>query len=136
MTDKEFAAIRTKLDLTQRQMAGLLGKSLRAVQSFEQGWRRVPENIERQLLYLIYMKDLEQVDLQPCWEVLNCPEVKRNRCPAYKFKTGSSCWLINGTICQGTPHSSWTEKLQNCRKCPVFNPVIALLKQKYNIDAP
>ena len=33
MDGKEFAAIRSKLEMTQKQMAELLGRSLRAVQS-------------------------------------------------------------------------------------------------------
>jgi len=34
-------------------MAQLLGTSLKAIQSFEQGWRNIPVHIERQMLFLL-----------------------------------------------------------------------------------
>jgi DNA-binding XRE family transcriptional regulator len=48
----EFSIIRKHLGKTQRQISDLLGVSLKAVQSFEQGWRAVPVHVERQLFYL------------------------------------------------------------------------------------
>ncbi|MFH1488783.1 MAG: hypothetical protein ABII06_07765 [Pseudomonadota bacterium] len=42
MTKKEFSIIRGHLGKTQAQMAHLLGVSLKAIQSFEQGFRKVP----------------------------------------------------------------------------------------------
>ena len=56
MDKKEFSQIRRKLGKTQTQMAQLLGTSPKAIQSFEQGWRRVPVHIERQVLFLIALK--------------------------------------------------------------------------------
>ena len=129
MDGKEFAAIRSKLEMTQKQMAELLGRSLRAVQSFEQGWRKVPENIERQLLYLVFMKEMRGKSLIPCWELKNCPMEKRDNCPAWEFNTGQLCWFINGTICQGKAPQHWDEKLASCRLCPVFDPVNNLLQK-------
>ena len=37
-------------------MAQILGSSLKAVQSFEQGWRKIPVHVERQMLFLLAMK--------------------------------------------------------------------------------
>jgi len=129
MDGKEFAAIRSKLEMTQKQMAELLGRSLRAVQSFEQGWRKIPENIERQLLYLVFMKEMKGKSLAPCWEQKNCPVEKRGNCPAWEFNTGQLCWFINGTICQGKTPKDWDEKLASCRLCRVFDPVNDLLQK-------
>ena len=42
MDSKEFSYIRQKLNKTQKQMAQLLGTSIKAVTSYEQGWRTVP----------------------------------------------------------------------------------------------
>lgn len=108
-------------------MAELLGISLRSVQSFEQGWRKIPTNIERQILYLVSMKDTREEPLKPCWEVEDCPLEKRNQCPAWEFNTGHVCWFINGTICQGKSHRNWDEKMKFCRECAVFRPVNSLL---------
>ena len=128
MESKEFGAIRLKLRITQKEMAGLLGKSLRSVQSFEQGWRNIPEHIERYILYLVYMRQLGENSLEPCWEMNSCPMEKRERCPAWEFNTGRLCWFINGTICQGKVHRTWDEKMGYCRKCRVFEPVNRLLE--------
>ena len=39
---KESSAARQYLGKTQSQMAQVLGVSLKAIQSFEQGWRNIP----------------------------------------------------------------------------------------------
>ena len=56
MDHREFQVSRQKLGKTQKQLAGLLGTSLKAIQSFEQGWRTVPAHVERQTLFLLAMK--------------------------------------------------------------------------------
>ena len=128
VNNREFTSIRHNFDKTQKQMAELLGISLRSVQSFEQGWRKIPTNIERQILYLVFMKDAKRATLKPCWEIEACPLDKREKCPAWEFKTGYLCWFINGTICQGKAHRNWDEKMKFCRECPVFQPVRLLLE--------
>jgi len=128
MDNKEFISFRLKLNTTQKQMAELIGKSLRAVQSFEQGWRKIPENIERQLLYLVFMKEMKGKPLVPCWELRECSPEKKEKCPAWKFNTGHMCWFINGTICQGKAHRDWYEKVRFCLICEAFKPVNLLLR--------
>jgi DNA-binding XRE family transcriptional regulator len=49
MDNKEFHSFRRRFQKTQKQMSHLLGTSPKAVQSFEQGWRKVPRYIERQM---------------------------------------------------------------------------------------
>ena len=56
MDQKEFHSLRKKLQKTQKQMAQLLGTSLKAVQSLEQGWRKVPVHVDRQSLFLQALK--------------------------------------------------------------------------------
>ena len=68
MTRQEFAHIRKKLDKTQKQLSELLGTSLKAVHSYEQGWRNIPPHVERQLFFLVAMRRGEnQKDRKPCW---------------------------------------------------------------------
>ncbi|MDH3720234.1 MAG: helix-turn-helix domain-containing protein, partial [Desulfobacteraceae bacterium] len=49
MDSEEFAIFRKKLSKTQKQMASLLGVSIKAIHSYEQGWRSVPPHVERQM---------------------------------------------------------------------------------------
>ena len=51
----EFSKIRGILGKTQKKLAQLLWVSVKAIQSFEQGWREIPPHIERQMLFLYIM---------------------------------------------------------------------------------
>ena len=120
MDKKQFCAFRRNIQKTQKQMAQLLGTSLRGVQSFEQGWRKVPVHIERQMLFLGALKNKTNREILPCWEIRGCPLPLRQACPAWEFKVGQFCWFINGTICRGKPQESWSKKMNFCRRCPMF----------------
>ncbi len=120
MNKKEFSDIRHLLGKTQMQMAQLLGISLKAVQSFEQGWRKIPIHTERQSLLLLALKESRVNRKSPCWTVKHCPIETRRKCPAWEFSAGQLCWLINGTNCQGEAQRSWVSKMKICRKCEVF----------------
>ncbi|MCF8031167.1 MAG: helix-turn-helix domain-containing protein [Desulfohalobiaceae bacterium] len=117
MENQEFATFRKRLGKTQKQLAQLLGTSVKAVHSYEQGWRSIPQHVERQLLFLVTRKSGMQKELQPCWEVMNCPPEQVEDCPAWEFQVGTLCWFINGTICNGYVHSDWKEKMKVCRTC-------------------
>ena len=51
MDSKEFKKLRKKIDKTQKQMAQLLGVSVKAVHSYEQGWRNISPHVERQMFF-------------------------------------------------------------------------------------
>ena len=124
MDKKEFSQIRHYLGKTQNQLAQLLGSSPKAVQSFEQGWRRISVHAERQMLFLLALKDYSRQKNRPCWRIRNCPkEIERN-CPAWEFRAGYLCWFINGTICQGKVQASWQNKMKLCRQCEVFRSLL------------
>jgi len=55
----ELSQIRHHLGKTQWQMAQLLGAFLKALESFEQGWRNIPVHIERQALLLMAFKSFQ-----------------------------------------------------------------------------
>ena len=129
MNKQEFSYFRKKLHKTQKEMAQLLGRSIKAIHSYEQGWRVIPVDVERQI-YFLTARTLGNIDKQkPCWRILKCPPNKKKNCPAWEFKSGRFCWFINGTICHGAPQKNWKEKIDLCKKCEVFS---SLLKQ---IDA-
>ena len=116
--------IRCFLGKSQAQMAQLLGVSSRAVQSFEQGWRKVPAHNERQLLFLLYMKQLPIVEKESCWDIKACDLEVRRKCPAWEFQAGHLCWFINGTVCEGKVQETWKKKMKLCRQCKVFQPLL------------
>jgi DNA-binding XRE family transcriptional regulator len=120
MEKSEFSDIRRHLGKTQIQMARLLGVSLKAIQSFEQGYRKVPMHVERQLLFLLAHSGSPYKNNTPCWKIKNCPLTKRQNCPAWEYKLGHICWFINGTICDGEAKENWQEKMELCRNCEIF----------------
>ena len=130
MKEREFSAIRWYLGKTQSQMAQLLGVSYKAIQSFEQGWRNIPVHTERQILFLLAMKESPKENRRVCWEIRKCRMENRRNCPAWEFHAGRFCWFINGTICQGRTQESWQKKMKICRRCKVFQSIFPYLKTK------
>jgi DNA-binding XRE family transcriptional regulator len=125
MDKKEFSKIRAHLGKAQKQMAQLLGVSLKAIQSFEEGWRKIPVHNERQTFFLLALKKDILSDDSPCWSIKKCPQEIREKCPAWEFNAGQICWFINGTFCQGQAQISWKKKMQMCRKCGIFKTVLS-----------
>ena len=123
MESNEFKSFRKKLNKTQKQMSQLLGTSLKAIHSYEQGWRTIPPAVERQLFFLISRISNRPKPNQQCWRIKKCPTEQKKKCPAWEFKSGNLCWFINGTICEGDVHKNWKEKMKICRSCEVFNNI-------------
>jgi len=120
MDDKEFLRARKILEKTQKQLAELLGASIKAVHSYEQGWRTVPAHVERQVFFLLARKGVPSSNSKACWTVKKCPRKRKMQCPAWEFQAGKLCWFINGTICCGDACKDWAEKMKCCRSCEVF----------------
>jgi DNA-binding XRE family transcriptional regulator len=128
LTRNEFVRIRHYLGKSQNQMAQLFGISLKTVQSFEQGLRKVPLYIERQALLLLAKKNGSGDPKVPCWERKNCDEKRRNACPAWEFQFGELCWFINGTICDGEVQLNWKRKMKKCKECEIFRSAMPALR--------
>jgi len=124
MTKVEFFNIRQKLEKTQKQMAALLGVSLKAVHSYEQGWRSVPAHVERQLFFMVASKEDKLKGRKPCWTIKKCPPDRKKQCPAFEFHAGKLCWFINGTICDGNIQKDWKRKMEICRSCEVLSTLL------------
>lgn len=120
MDKKKFKQLRTELNKTQNELALLLGTSLKAIRSYEQGWRNIPVHAERQLYFLISRQKNKNNKQKPCWVIKKCPPARKKQCPAWEFKTGDLCWFINGTICEGIIHENWKQKKTLCEKCEVW----------------
>jgi DNA-binding XRE family transcriptional regulator len=126
MEKEEFSTARQYLGKTQSQLAQLLGVSVKAIQSFEQGWRNIPIHIERQVLFLLALTKSPHKKVRPCWVIRRCPAKIRQNCPAWKFQARRLCWFINGTICGGKVQESWQKKMTICRQCKVFRAMLPI----------
>ena len=124
MDSKEFKCVRKKLNKTQKEMAELLGTSVKAIRSYEQGWRKVPVHVERHVFFLLSRKRGGVRPQKPCWATKKCPPERKERCPAWEFQAGHLCWFINGTICEGTVQRDWNKKMKICRSCEVLDPLL------------
>jgi hypothetical protein len=120
MTPEEFLQARQKLKKTQKQMAELLGTSIKAIHSYEQGWRKIPTHAERQIFFLLSRIRKIKTPLSPCWQIKKCPPARKRQCPAWEFRAGELCWFINGTICECSAQGSWQNKMDICRSCEVL----------------
>ena len=124
MESDEFLKARKILAKTQKHIAELLGLSIKAVHSYEQGWRTIPVHVERQLYFLLTRKLCGNKGSKPCWTARSCPRERREQCPTWEFSSGDLCWFINGTICDGVVHDSWSEKMELCHTCDVFKAIL------------
>ncbi len=124
MESTEFSKIREYLEKSQSQLARLLCISTKSIQSFEQGWRKIPVNIERQLLYLLSIKRAKEKNTKPCWEIKKCPVKWKIHCAAWELKDGYTCWFIIGTFCEGREQKDWHEKIEVCGHCEVFKYIL------------
>ena len=133
MDGPAFAALRRALGKSQRELAALLGLSPKAVESYEQGWRKVPAHVERVLFLLLFkLGEDDSAMLAPCWEMQDCPEATRERCVAYAAKEGRYCWFFTGRLCARAPGSAAAKdargRLGGCYSCPVFSRRLAAIR--------
>lgn len=123
MNNREFVELRKKLSKTQKELANLLGISLKAVCSYEQGWRSIPAHVERQIYFLLSRRVHQQHGNANCWELRNCPEEIKFKCPAWEFDSGRFCWFISGTLWKGADCQSWGKKMELCKTCEVMKKI-------------
>ena len=118
----DIRAVRAALGKSQRQAAQLLGLSIRAVQSYEQGWRPVPPTVQRLAgVLLMTVRRHGRPAGTPCWKVKDCPPDDRAGCSAYQNRAGELCWAMTGTRCGGKDHGQWDKKLRHCMDCSVMS---------------
>ena len=128
MESVEFSLFRKKLEKTQKELAQLLGTSLKAIHSYEQSWRTIPPHVERQMFYLMLKKRGLLDHQKNCWVIKKCPREKRQACPAWEFQSGNMCWFTCGTLCANTVQEKWAEKMRICRSCEVLAPILETIK--------
>ncbi|RUM40222.1 MAG: transcriptional regulator, partial [Desulfocapsa sp.] len=103
--------------------AELLGVSLKAVQSYEQGWRSVPLYVERHIYFLLVnQRKAGATKRKDCWNHKKCKSKKI--CPAWEFQAGHLCWFLSGTKCECTVDKNWKDKMEICRNCDVLSRLL------------
>lgn len=126
MTPVEFVKIRKALAKTQKGIAAVLGVSLKAIHSYEQGWRSIPAHVERQMIFLRVCQSRGWQKGKQCWTIKKCPMDVRKKCPAWELHCGRLCWFINGTLCGGEVQEDWAHKMEICRSCEVLKDYLDL----------
>ncbi len=117
----DLKAIRKMLDLSQSQLADLIGVSLRTVQSCEQGWRRPSPALEKAVILLLQANQHGAgLGKMFCWESIDCSENDRKHCLVYQTRQGHLCWLLSGNICRGRRLRTWDDKKDMCMQCQFF----------------
>jgi DNA-binding XRE family transcriptional regulator len=122
MTKDEFYLARGKLGKTQKELAELLGTSIRTIHSYEQGWRNIPVHTQKQLYFLLINHRSKKHTVIPCWEKKLCEN--KEQCPAWEFESGHMCWYICGTLCDCTKDSCHKEKIEICKRCDIFKALL------------
>ena len=112
--------MRKVLAITQEELGVALGISEKAVQSYEQGWRKTPPRVVKQLLTLVAMNRKDDLQRKPCWEVRSCPPEIAEPCLSNKITQGYYCWAVAAKVCamaRGDPNAS----ALGCLKCDVVH---------------
>jgi DNA-binding XRE family transcriptional regulator len=124
MNGDEFARLRASLGKSQRELAELLGLSLKAVESYEQGWRNVPAHVERLMYFLLFKLNEQSLKSEdPCWKSKACPDETRAKCVAFVAKEGRFCWFFTGRLCAAAKSGEADER--GCYSCEVFSRMLA-----------
>ncbi|MBM4032042.1 MAG: helix-turn-helix transcriptional regulator [Planctomycetes bacterium] len=111
-------AVRRHLGKSQSELAAMLGVSVRAVQSYEQGWRHPPATVQKLaalMCHLAWRKDHGPV--KPCWEVRGCEPAVRDGCTVYQLSAGDLCWMFERRHLKGGQGAACADR--DCAKCPV-----------------
>lgn len=127
MENLDLKSIRESLGLTQAEFATMLGYSVRAIQSCEQGWRKPSPALEKMalLMYVAHQQG-DAFEGQYCWEAVQCSPLVREGCVAYTTRQGHLCWFLTGNVaCARTRLRSWDEKKAICLECPFFQQMLA-----------
>ena len=81
-------------------MSALLGISIKTVESYEQGLRNIPVNVERIVYFLLFKLNMEKFNgKENCWDIKKCPLSTRENCIAWAAKEGFFCWFLTGKVC-------------------------------------
>ena len=120
---RDIREVRDRLGKTQAELAAMLGTSVRAVSSYEEGWRNASAPVHKLAALFCYLDwRREHGSLGPCWELRGCSPETRDQCVVYELDAGDLCWLFDGhdgppvTNCPRRPSGT------SCGECPMVTP--------------
>ena len=122
--DEWVRAVRSKLGLSQSQLASVMGVSPRAVQSYEQGWRKPPQPFATQLMTVLALHVGHPDHFTPCWSLTGCQDAKRGTCRAVTVGRGSFCWLLAGRACGKNKTEGGASGELPCIGCTVMRTLL------------
>ena len=67
-----------------------------------------------------------------CWQFWSCPELRREKCHAFKEGFGKDCWRFKTSFAR-KPGLEIKDRFANCSDCPwfrKFHPLISFLYQE------
>lgn len=124
----DLRSIRKAMGKSQSEMADLLGISIRAVQSYEQGWRDMPPPVQKLAgLLLAWACRKKGKKSESCWKVRRCRDEQRCNCQAFQLGAGEVCWAVTGDFHQTQKLDCWEAKLARCEKCQVMKGCLSAL---------
>ena len=56
----------------------------------------------------------------PCWKIKKC---NKKDCISYESKD-IPCWYVTGTMCKGGIQGTYAQKIEECKKCKVYNSYV------------
>ncbi|MEW5761726.1 MAG: methyl-accepting chemotaxis protein [Bacillota bacterium] len=62
-----------------------------------------------------------------CWELKDCPEEQKQKCPAFMENLGRRCWRVPGTWCGGQKQGNILQKLATCHTCDAYYRINSLV---------
>lgn len=107
------------MEWSRGEVAAFLGVSKKAVESYEQGWRAIPDRVWKQLITTAAVQlgyPLERH--RPCHELTHCPEASRAACFSYQQMRGRFCWMTAANSCRRA-HPGRGRGTLACLDCPV-----------------
>lgn len=114
----DLLKIREALGKSQSEFAELLGVSVRAIQSYEQGWRDTPPLVQKMAVLLMLLQHQQTCGkVQPCSKVNGCSAKVQADCRGAQLGGGHFCWIVTGNKHEGKELKSWDAKAAKCRKC-------------------
>ena len=120
LSGQGFSRLRALLGKSQRELALLLGISIKAVESYEQGWRKVPAHVERLLYFILFKLRATGIEAaEPCWTIMSCSDARRDKCVAFVAKEGRFCWFFTGRLCAAANAEGASDR--DCYACAVFS---------------
>lgn len=120
MQKEDFKTLRKRLHKTQKEMAALLTISKKTIESYEQGLRNIPANVQRIIYFLLFKLNQDKLGKkQNCWQSKQCSPDFKNNCIAWLAKEGFYCWFITGKVCAAEKEQSETP-IHNCFECNFF----------------